>query len=116
MLIFLSGPYNNKDQKKVESNICVARMAAIELWSRGIPTICPHLNTQNFGRETKIPERVFYNGYCKIVTHCTHVIMLKGWEESKGAVQEHGCAKVHKVPIYYSLDEFLKVWEKGDAL
>lgn len=114
MLVFLSGPYNDRNEKKRESNICTARLAAIELWSREIPTICPHLNTQNFGRETGIPEQIFYKGYCKMIKYCTHVVMLKGWEKSKGAVLEERTAKMESIPIYYNLDAFLKVWPSGD--
>ncbi len=115
MLVFLSGPYTTKEFRGVEKNVWNARQAAIELWSRGIPTICPHLNTQNFDKETSIPERVFYNGYCKMIKHCTHVVMLPNWKKSKGAVLEEGTARMEKVPVYYSLAEFLKVWNEGDA-
>ena len=105
MLVFISGPFRSDEAGGRENNIWAARMVSLELWKRGIPNICPHLNSGTFYGE--VDEELIRDGYCEMVKYCTHVIMLNGWKESNGACGEFRMAKGCGIPTYLTLEEFL---------
>lgn len=96
-IVYIAGPYSGPRQ---ESNISAASDAAAILWTKGIPCICPHLNTRNFdGFNT---WSMFMQGYLEILRRCDIVFMISGWEKSAGAREEHAEAIRIGIPIVYS--------------
>jgi hypothetical protein len=95
---YVSGPYTNKSRRCVLRNIGVAEHAAMDLWHMGYAVICPHLNTQDFeGKDPYTGKELTYkmilDGDLALVERCDVVIMLEGWEQSRGATREYQHAK-----------------------
>lgn len=88
MIVYLSGKYSGE----IDDNIAAARTIAIELWERGYTVLCPHLNTANFEIDCEADYRDYLIGDMEMIAACDAVVMLPGWEDSKGARLERDFA------------------------
>lgn len=100
MLVYVSGKYSGEDATEIEENIQTARRVAIELWELGHAVICPHLNTAHFEEDCQLLYDDYIEGDLDILTRCDVIVMLPGWEESRGANVEKGCADRLGIPVY----------------
>jgi len=102
-VIYVSGPYSNKDWEGISVNILKARDVAIKLWKEGWAVICPHCNTAHF--DTHIKDRsVFIRGDLEILRRCDAIFMLKGYKQSFGARCELRLAKCLGLEVIYARD------------
>lgn len=92
-LYYIAGPYTGGEENKV-----AADLANRVLWSRGVPCVCPHMNTRDYEKHTN--DQVFVRGYKKCLWRFSGLILLDGWEGSKGSVGEVVEALRVGVPIY----------------
>lgn len=112
IIIYVSGAYMGKDNgQSINSNINLAREAAIELWQRGYTVISPHLNTQNFEKDCNCTYDDYLVGDCEIVRRCDGVFMLYNWEESNGASIERQIALENNIPVFYKIQELEDYFE-----
>lgn len=99
MLVYLAGLYSVGD---VDENIEKARKVAAQLWDEGVYVICPHANT---GRFENLCQRATYEDFMAgdfdMIRRCDAIVMLEGWENSKGANREHSLALLLRMPVYY---------------
>ena len=63
------------------------RCAAVKLWKAGFAVICPHLNSFMIAI-SGVDEDEMVRLDCEIIRRCDFVVLLKGWERSKGAIIE----------------------------
>ena len=96
MLVYVSGKYRGD----VEENIANARKVAIALWEAAHAVICPHLNTFHMEVDCKLPDEGYIEGDLEMVARVDALVMVKGWQESKGANIEHAYALELGIPIY----------------
>lgn len=105
MLIYVAGPYSAPTDEGVDANIEAAGRIAAQLWRMGHAAICPHMNTAKMERWV---EGVTYSDYMRgdldMVSRCDAVVMVPGWENSRGAKEEHEYALALKIPIHYAPD------------
>lgn len=103
-LVYISGPITPVQDRTLFSNIEQAWKANKALLLAGIPCICPHLSADREGAFDISHEHwMDYDLY--LLSLCRVILMLPGWQESKGAVIEHGWAERQKLRICYSMDE-----------
>lgn len=95
MLLYVSGPYSGD----IDANIAQARRAAIDLWERGYAVLCPHLNTQHFEVDCKVGYEDYIRRDIEMVRRCDGMVMLPGWEGSKGALREKEVAEAAGIPV-----------------
>lgn len=112
MIGFIVGPYFTRELPngqllKKEDNIWAARHVSLELWKRGIPNICPHMNTQDFEQEEKEDSK-FVTGYLQIIRRVDFIILLPNWRRSANSVKEFAEAKACGLSVYHGLAEFLE--------
>lgn len=96
MLIYVSGKYSGD----IAKNIAEARKVAIRLWEKGHAVLCPHLNTQHFEMDCNAEYDDYVNGDLEMVVRCDAMVMIPGWEDSRGAVIEKIYAESLGIPIY----------------
>ena len=85
-IAYIAGPFNSTDAKGRKSNIKKAEAVALKYWKLGYIVICPHLNSGSlYG---KAPEHLFIEGYLELVKIADVIVMMAGWQQSPGAVDE----------------------------
>jgi uncharacterized protein DUF4406 len=100
MLIYVAGKYSGD----IDANIAAARQVAIALWEKGHAVICPHLNSAHMEQDCKATWQDYLDGDMNMVSRCDALVMLEGWQDSKGANMEHEYATSLGMPIYYAPD------------
>ena len=102
-IVYTAGPYRGNFFKKI-LNIWRARKTAQILWNNGFGVICPHMNSMLFSEKN---NDLILNAYLELVKKSNVVVLLPGYEKSSGTLEEIKIAKKNKIPVYYSLEEFL---------
>ncbi len=96
-LLYISGPYSAGNGRSVEDNIAVARKYAVAAARKGWMPFTPHLNTAHFEDPCpNISHQEWLDGDLTILRALSHagvaVLLLPGWEQSKGARLERDWA------------------------
>ena len=97
-LIYVAGKYRATTEWDLEQNIRVAEDATVRLVRLGYAVICPHKNTAHLGGSA--PDEVWLQMYIEIVGRCDGIYLLKGWQQSKGAVRELKHALAQRLTVY----------------
>jgi hypothetical protein len=100
MLIYVAGPYTAPTAEGVENNVKTAAWVAGLLWKMGHSVICPHANTHLPAKYAHLKPEQWIAGDLQQLAVCDAIVMLPGWRQSKGAMQEHAFAVVQKIPVY----------------
>lgn len=104
-IVYVAGPYRARTYFGVAWNIFKAWCWAKELWKRGYAPICPHTNTIWMSEwPISVPGEVFLEGDLSFVKRCDAVLLLPGWQKSKGATGERDFALANNIPVYYELE------------
>lgn len=104
-VVFVSGPYTAKDAVVKQGYIRQAKEASHRLWQEGFAVICPHTNSGDFAGIA--PERTFLEGYLELLRRSDAVLLLPGWDQSRGARAEMGEATVKGIPVYHSIEALI---------
>lgn len=101
-VIYVAGPYNAAGRAEVLDNIMRARDYARKLWAMGWVVLCPHANSGLMDGEA-IPDSAFVEGSLELMLRCDAVLMIPGWENSKGARAELEAAIYQGMDVYYEM-------------
>jgi len=85
-LVYVAGPYNAPTDWERENNIWHARSAGAQVVMHGAYPVIPHANTAHFGGLAD--EELFYAGSMALLEACHGILLLNGWNVSKGAQSE----------------------------
>ena len=101
-IVFIAGPYSGNNSAKIEKNIRDAERYEIALANAGIGFFCPHLHTEHFEKKAKAPES-FYIKLDRIFLKrvADAMLVLPGWENSKGTRAEVKWAKKNKMKMFF---------------
>jgi len=104
-VLYISGPYTPGNGRTTEDNIDIARAHAATAWERGWAAFCPHLNTAGFEHlcegmswEDWIAGDLAILDLLDPTTDA--VLMLPGWEESRGATVERQRAITRGLEVF----------------
>lgn len=115
--VFIAGPYGDKKgYHVVERNISRAREAAAFLASNRIPYFCPHLNSAHFEVITPdVPVEFWHDLDARLLRHAWAVLLLEGWETSKGTEEEMRAANKLGIPVFLPEEkrQLLEWWRAG---
>jgi hypothetical protein len=98
-VVYISGPYSNKDIGKQRLNITKALVVAEKYWKLGYAVICPHTNSA--WMDEVVPYEQFMEGDLEILKRCDIIVMMEQWNKSKGASKEREFAYKLKKKILY---------------
>jgi hypothetical protein len=106
---YIAGKYTGKTSWEVKKNIEKAQELGFQVHLLGLFPVIPHSNSAFM--EDYQPVDWWYLGTQELEKKCDCIIMLNGWQESKGSIAEHELAIKLHMPIFYEnkLDE-LKEW------
>ncbi len=100
-IVYIAGKYRALDTIGVVHNIQVARHYAEKYWNMGYAVICPHANSG--WMEANVPEQILMEGDLDIIKRCDIIVMIPGWEDSVGAINEHATALQYGVKVIYEV-------------
>ena len=100
-IAYIAGPYRAATVYGIKENIRRAEAVALKWWKKGYAVICPHANTALFDGE--LPDEAFLDGTLEMLRRSDVVVLMQGWQKSRGAVAEHAEAlRLGKEIIYDS--------------
>lgn len=104
-ILYLSGPYSARNGRTIAENIAVARAHAVAAAKRGWHPLTPHLNTAHFEIDCpEISNDDWIAGDLAILDlldpAVDAVLMLPGWEESRGATVERQRAIARGLEVF----------------
>lgn len=112
VLVYISGPITPTDEMSTEQHVAAALKVFVRLTGEGIPSICVHLGAA-FPSAYDLHYHTWMAYDLAILGHCTHILMLPGWEKSPGAVMERTVAISKQIKIVYTVEELTEmVWGK----
>jgi len=106
-MVYVAGPYSAATAEGVNQNIAYAKKVAQYLWHEGYAVICPHMNSahmegSNSGHMSfKKAFKMYLVGDFEMISRCDAVVMLPGWEDSKGSCAEFVFAHWLGIPVFH---------------
>lgn len=115
-VIYIAGPYRNKNPFTVRRNILSSAETAAEVWRMGAAAICPHLNTALF--EYYVPEQpddLWLRGDIEILKRCDALLALNGYHKSRGTMAEVEEAQAKNIPVFHDLKALGRWLKRSEA-
>lgn len=103
-LVYIAGPYTAPTRCQVMANIQRAREVADRVARAGAFPVWPH--PLGAGLEDAGDEAFWYAGTLELMRRCDAVVLVPGWEKSKGAQGEAGVADIRDMPLFCVADEW----------
>lgn len=101
LLIQVIGPYRAATPNEIYRNIIRAREVAELIWLRGHYAITPHLNTALM--DGLVSDDRFLELGLLMIEKVDAVLLIDGWEQSKGSVDEVREADYLRKTIFYDI-------------
>ena len=98
-VIYVAGKYRAPTRSEIGLNIQRAEKVARRLWGEGYAVVCPHMNSAHF--DGTVADHHFLEGGIEILTRCDAIYMMRGWQDSFGAMAEHAVAMELDMEIIY---------------
>ncbi len=111
-LIYVAGPFSAPTREGVEEHIARAVAVGIEVARLGAMPVIPHANTAHPSFESVQPYTFWLAGTLHLLHKCDGMILVPGWEHSRGTRGEIESAEKHGIPLFYSVTA-LALYLKG---
>lgn len=108
-VVYIAGPFRASSSWGIELNIRRAEELALLAWTAGFAVICPHANTRFY--QGALPDEVWLDGDLEILRRCDAVLLVDGWEKSKGTAGEVAVAREEGIPVFEDIRELME-WER----
>lgn len=106
MLIYVAGPYSAPTHDEIAANIARAEEAGKKLIQSGMIPVIPHRITGHWEEDPTFEHwshQDWMDRFCiPLLNRCDAVLMLPGWENSKGTLMELEQARAIGKPIVFS--------------
>lgn len=105
MVIYLASPYSHPDAAVREENFRKVSKFAAKMNAEGLVTFSPITYGHTLVQFRQMPtDWEFWQNFCfKLLIKCDKltVLMIDGWEKSRGVAEELSIARDHGIPIEY---------------
>jgi len=105
-LVYLAGPYRGN----IRSNVRQAEEWAAACARKGIHYFCPHLNSAFFDHDAN--AEFWLTMDLNILSRCDVLLLMPGWERSRGAQDEKAFAEREGIPVR-TVEEYLAEIKEG---
>lgn len=116
-VVYIAGPFRatnpdgTNDAWRTQQHIMKAMALALDVWKLGHAAVCPHANTMFF--QNAAADNVWLDGDLEMLRRCDAVLMVEGFENSKGATAEAVEAMKEGIPAFTTLDELRSWLDRG---
>lgn len=97
-VVYVAGRFTAPNAWEIERNVRAAEEVGMQVAKMGAMPLIPHANTRFF-HGTISPE-FWYEGTLELLRRCDFVVLVKGWEDSKGVKLELEEAKRLGKPVF----------------
>ena len=106
-VVYIAGRFSAPDQWQRARNVRAAETLAFAVAEVGAMPLNPLNNTHNF--YGTLTEEFWYDGTLELLRRCDAVILVPGWDGSKGVQAEIDEALARKMPLFERVEE-LATW------
>jgi len=100
ILSYIAGRFSAPTRELVEANIAAAEGLGLFLASRGYYPVIPHSSTGHPGFEHIGSYEFYIEGTLELMRRCDCVVLVPGWESSRGARGEVEEAERLGIPVF----------------
>jgi hypothetical protein len=109
--VFIAGPYSSAERPfDVLENIHKGVDAFHELLKLGLAPYCPWLDSLSVISRGLLDVKIYQENSMAWLVKADAVLLLEGWEKSKGTRKEVAIANKSQIPIFYSIKE-IALWD-----
>jgi len=112
-VVYIAGPHRAANEWGVNLNIRAAEEAALAVWRLGEIALCPHKNTAFFGGAAD--DSLWLAGDLMLLARSDAVLLVDGWENSSGTIEEVLFAIEHRIPVFTSINS-VAVWKYHETV
>lgn len=114
--VYLAGKYSDNNVLDVLKNIGRGEHYAAKLFMAGFAPFCPWHDKdyviRNWDKEFTV--QMFYNYSMAWLDVSDYVVVLSGYETSRGTLAEIERANSKGIPVFYDIDTFINEQKTGD--
>lgn len=119
-LLYIAGPYRGPTSEAVALNISTAKHTAALACRKGWAPVTPHMNFAQMDHiAPALGDEFWLLASLSLLRRCSALVLLPGWRESVGTLDEIAEARHLGIPLFPSADdlvraeEFLATRQKG---
>jgi hypothetical protein len=106
-LVYIAGPLTAETNKETARNVFNAIRAGQAVASGGFTPIVPHLSWYMEVDGWALTHEEWIDIDLALIDKADMIVMLDGWEDSKGSCQEYDHANEKGMPIYFGVDHLI---------
>lgn len=104
-LVYIAGRFAGDTPEAHEANVAHAAGYRAQVAALGAYPVCPHTNTQGLGGplgqgENRAMTEFWYDGSCELLRRCDALLLIPGWEQSRGSQRERAAAGAWGIPVF----------------
>ena len=108
--VYVAGKYSDTNVVAVLKNIGIGERFAADLFGKGFAPFCPWHDKDFIIKRpfSNYTVEQFYEYSIVWLKCCDCILLVPGWETSKGTLEEIRIAKENDIPVFETMEELLE--------